>query len=56
MCRGYGVRANEASKRGTFLLEYVGEIIDEQELAVRMETARIAGVNVVPCYLFCSLH
>ncbi|KAF5826675.1 hypothetical protein DUNSADRAFT_2393, partial [Dunaliella salina] len=41
--RGYGVRATEPASRGSFLLEYAGEIIDEPELAKRMEAARVAG-------------
>eukprot|EP00983_Pelagomonas_calceolata_P048667 1141157-Pelagomonas_calceolata.AAC.8 len=45
MPRGYGVRATEPAPRGSFLLEYAGEIIDEPELAKRMEAARVAATT-----------
>jgi len=50
--RGYGVRATEPAPRGSFLLEYAGEIIDEPELAKRMEAARVAGE---PCFYIMDL-
>lgn len=43
LCRGYGVRALEPIKKGSFLLEYAGEVIDDKELARRMDRARLDG-------------
>ncbi len=40
MRRGWGARALQPLKAGTFLIEYVGEVIDSKELAHRMEAAR----------------
>jgi hypothetical protein len=50
--RGYGVRALERVQRGAFVLEYAGEVIDEAELAARMEAAKAAGE---PCYYVMDL-
>uniref|UniRef100_A0A7S0S5E0 Histone-lysine N-methyltransferase n=1 Tax=Chlamydomonas leiostraca TaxID=1034604 RepID=A0A7S0S5E0_9CHLO len=50
--RGYGVRVNQRVRSGQFLVEYVGEVIDERELAVRMEAAKAAGE---PCYYIMEL-
>lgn len=59
--RGYGVRATEYARRGSFMLEYAGEIIDEAELAKRMEAARMAGafapvctLSAAPCVCICA--
>jgi len=43
------VRATEHAQRGSFMLEYAGEIIDELELAARMDAARVAGACVIVC-------
>ena len=35
--QGWGVRAGEAISRGTFVCEYIGEVLDEQEARNRRE-------------------
>lgn len=49
---GYGVRALQHVRGGSFLLEYAGEVIDQKELEVRMEAARAANE---PCYYIMEL-
>ena len=39
-CRGWGLRLEEPIKAGDFIIEYVGEIIDEYELEARLDQAR----------------
>jgi hypothetical protein len=51
-CRGYGVRSLQRVRRGSYLLEYAGEVIDDKELAKRMEAAKAAGE---PCYYIMEL-
>eukprot|EP00798_Chlamydomonas_sp_ICE-L_P026932 gene26932-4554_t len=41
--RGYGVRALQPVARGSFLIEYAGEVIDSVELERRMLDARVTG-------------
>ena len=41
--KGWGVRALSSIRYGTFIAEYVGEIIDEYEMRLRMEAARQQG-------------
>lgn len=40
LCRGYGVRAMEIIPKGTYIVEYVGEVIGVKELGRRMDHAR----------------
>lgn len=39
--KGWGVRAAESIPRGQFIAEYLGEVVDEIEMAARMEDARL---------------
>lgn len=41
--RGHGVRASAPIRRGAFVVEYAGEVINEAEVAARMEAQRLAG-------------
>mmetsp|Transcript_21384 Transcript_21384/g.64125 ORF Transcript_21384/g.64125 Transcript_21384/m.64125 type:complete len:1271 (-) Transcript_21384:161-3973(-) len=41
--RGHGVRAMQFIARGTFVVEYVGEVLDSKELDTRMAHARAIG-------------
>ncbi|KAK8390288.1 hypothetical protein O3P69_010163 [Scylla paramamosain] len=36
--KGWGIRTTEAIKAGTFILEYVGEVVSEKEFKIRMQT------------------
>lgn len=36
--KGFGIRSNQAIKKGTFVLEYVGQVVDEREFEHRMDT------------------
>ena len=38
--KGWGVRANEYIPRGSFVVEYSGEVVDEHEMKARMEEAK----------------
>ena len=38
--KGWGVRAKEAIPQGTFLVEYVGEVVEEAEMKKRMEASK----------------
>lgn len=46
------MRAQQRVRRGQFLLEYVGEVIDDVDLANRMKAAQAAGE---PCYYIMEL-
>jgi SET domain-containing protein len=41
--RGHGVRAARAIKKGEFVVEYAGEVIDAAEMSRRMEAQRVLG-------------
>ena len=38
--KGWGVRATGAIRRGTFVVEYAGEVIDDAEMSRRAEDAK----------------
>ena len=38
--RGWGLRASEDVKKGQLVFEYVGEVIDDEELHVRTRTTQ----------------
>jgi hypothetical protein len=40
---GWGVRALQTISPGAFIIEYVGEVIDDAELSARMRTASATG-------------
>ena len=41
--KGWGVRAAENINQGTFIVEYAGEVISEQEMSRRMEESKAQG-------------
>ena len=41
--RGWGVRAAEPLRRGAFICEYAGEVVEESESRARMAAAKAAG-------------
>lgn len=41
--RGHGVKAMQAINKGSFVIEYLGEVVDARELSQRMAEARRAG-------------
>ena len=41
--KGWGVFAGALIPRGAFIIEYIGEIIDEAESDARLEACRLAG-------------
>lgn len=41
--KGWGVQASEAIEKGTFVVEYAGEVIDEAEMSRRMAESRAQG-------------
>jgi histone-lysine N-methyltransferase ASH1L len=43
--RGYGIRTNSIIKPGSFIIEYVGEVIKEEEFKNRMKTLYKNEVN-----------
>ncbi|KAJ9527214.1 hypothetical protein QJQ45_025473 [Haematococcus lacustris] len=49
---GYGVRVLQPVAAGAFLLEYAGEVVDDKELARRMDAAKAANE---PCYYIMEL-
>ena len=42
-CRGHGVKAMQYIRRGQFVIEYSGEVLDSAELDFRMSEARRTG-------------
>ena len=42
--KGWGVRASQFLPAGSFVAEYTGEVIDQEEMARRMEEARSQGL------------
>ena len=41
--RGWGVQSMTYVRKGTFVMEYAGEVIDDRELRSRMDAARMDG-------------
>lgn len=43
--KGWGVRTNQIIKKGTYILEYVGEVVSEREFKERMATLYINDIH-----------
>ena len=41
--RGWGLRADELIRKGSFIISYVGEILDRKALSLRLEEKRVKG-------------
>jgi hypothetical protein len=46
--KDYGLRAKEDIKKGEFVIEYVGEVIDQEEFEDRLDEYRVRGVGKLP--------
>lgn len=46
--KDYGLRAKEDIKKGDFVIEYVGEVIDQEEFEDRLDEYRVRGVGKLP--------
>lgn len=42
--KGYGVKTNLSIKKGTFIQEYVGEVITQDEYEQRLTTQRLTSI------------
>ncbi|XP_061590466.1 histone-lysine N-methyltransferase EHMT1 isoform X2 [Cololabis saira] len=51
--KGWGVRTLQDIRKGTFVCEYVGEIISEAEAAMRQNDAYLFSLDNKPDYLYC---
>lgn len=43
--KGWGVRTNQSIKKGTYILEYVGEVVTEREFKERMATLYTSDIH-----------